>query len=347
MIAEAESTRKKFASPTGVQDSSQGRTLFIEGIPTGWTEQVISDYLSGFDIVESILFSRDLETGTFTGCAKVVLKSSKGVDRVLAHSTHVIDSFSVGISQWCWRFAAFFEGDMGISENKKLYVKYPPDTPAQAIRNHFLKFGPILTIHHKREATTNKDRNFCYVTFETVESAMAALKRRVHWVWGKLVVCELSKPALSIRKSRPPQQKYQCPSHNLDTSSQIANLQVPVRNHMPHESHPEQLKECLKSSATYAQSRDPWDRSVKNQGKTHNQDQLPISHYPRLDTQLSILHPNQFDNSVMFQNKEPSVGFLTSIYAKPTSFNYPSSSTRMVESNHLNEDNIRFTVQID
>lgn len=356
MISESNQVAATRQYRPGFQEISQSRTIFIGGIPLSSSEELITDYLAQFCTVESVLIPRDLISGKPKGFAKAVLMSSKGVERILSISHHVIDGLPVGISLWKDTSDLFKEKER--TENKKLYVKYQPETPTLAIQEYFSRYGPIKAIEHKRDINTNVNRYFCYITYETMDSALAALHRRVHRVKGTLVVCELSKPPHNSKQNRLASETKNYNDHNLGTQAQVEHGYPDWVYPAPHYDQVLHRSTKLTSEAFTGSSNKDLDSSSRLNNCCGYKDREEVYHIARSGE--SMHHHSQSsrpkprpetapaDNLVERKYSEftaPDLVKKLDYSAKPTSSNYPRFSSFQVASNHSNLSNIRFTVE--
>ena len=207
------------------------RTIFIGGIPLQTTHKQILSYLANYDFIENIKLPKDYSTGKIKGFAKVVLGSTKGVERVLAEDDHFIGGLKVGISRW--RDSLEYLNNKEDQGKRKIFVKYPPGLSPDTLRKYFYQFGELQEIDHKRDPETNKDRYFCYILFDSLESVQAVLEKGEHWVGKNLVICELSKPQYSDKVCAKPSSKFNNSAaprqhHQLEEGIWASQLKTPV-----------------------------------------------------------------------------------------------------------------------
>ena len=232
-----EEKNKVIQLPVKVQKTERPglRTIFIGGIPIQSKYKEIASYIATYDFVESLKLPKDAVTGKLRGFGKAILGSVKGVERITAAPYHMIGGLKVGITRW--KDTSAYEEEKKLEGEKKVYVKYPPGIRGPVLINYFLQFGEILSVDHKRNPDTNKQRFFCYILFENLESAKDVIMTRDHYIQGYLVICEPSIPLLS--DNPPKTAKYKSKSKNNAgiQSTESWNHSLKYRTTPKHDNH--------------------------------------------------------------------------------------------------------------
>ena len=334
--------------PRGSGESPSLRTIFLGGIPLSSNDITILDYLSGFDIVEYVEIPKDEATNKPKGYAKALLSTARGTQRVLAQATHSIQGLSVGISMW--KTATDYIKLKDQVENKKLYVRYENATSHKSLKEFFQRFGRIISIDHKRSPQTNQERNFCYITFEKIESAKAVLQRRVHRVQGKLVVCELSKPAHTAKKHKILQQIQK-------STSQVNHLENYFIKTLYAQDSPDAGEQSKADNDNFKkmQKEGFFFHDFNDEYHNHFHDkyssQIHGKHQKNNSNLLNGIHTSCQNLLLIEENKEENDKGENSsrpysiLGAKPTSRHYHTFNIKQIELNHLNPDNMSFVLQ--
>ncbi len=98
-------------------------------------------------------------------------------------------------------------------ENNKLFVNNMPfETKEEEIRALFEEFGEITELKMITDRATGRFRGFCFITYATEESAMAAKEAMVgKKLNDREIFVEIAKPQTdrdSSRGNRPFRQRY-------------------------------------------------------------------------------------------------------------------------------------------
>ena len=191
------SERHSNKTGTLLHEDQHLRTLFIGGIPLLCKRDKILSYLSQFDEVESLSLPTHTSTGELKGFSKVILKSHEGVERILSLPNHHLLDLTVGISRWKQKTQYLAEKDN--QATKRVHVKTPPHISESELMNYFKQFGPVDSIAMKTDPYSGKYRNFCYIDFNTLETALAAVSKKYHSINSFIIECEFSRPAYLVR----------------------------------------------------------------------------------------------------------------------------------------------------
>ena len=186
------------------------RSIFIGGIPLTSTKQLILSFLSRYDSVEHLYMPRDQATGQLKGYARAVLRSAQGVQDIIDSQPHLIGDLTVGVSRW--KNQSEYLSNKDQLKNTKVYVKFPACLIRADLFEYFtFNYGRVVEVDIKTDPFTKRFRNFCYVVFESEESAILASAQRDQVIKFKQVVVEMSKPAhlakqMKVFKQEGPQQ---------------------------------------------------------------------------------------------------------------------------------------------
>jgi RNA recognition motif. (a.k.a. RRM, RBD, or RNP domain) len=90
------------------------------------------------------------------------------------------------------RFKLMSTGNSSLS--RKLYLKISRVHSKPILTGYFSTFGDVRKIELKFNSSTNRSRNFCYITFSLPESAQKAVAFGTHNIAGKPVTCSACKP---------------------------------------------------------------------------------------------------------------------------------------------------------
>lgn len=169
------------------------RTVFLGGIPIDSTKNEVLAYLEQFDCVQKLDIPKDKSTKILKGYAKAVLKTSEGVDRLLAQPFHFLKKLQVSVKRWTNKKDYLRQKDK--VSRRKLFVRFHPIYDCEGLLEHFSCFGTIENLDTKTDPLTNLDRFIAYVTFSTEEEAAKAAKYGIITDRERYIYCEITTPS--------------------------------------------------------------------------------------------------------------------------------------------------------
>lgn len=182
------STKKK--GMDAKNETNKERTIFVGGIPLSTTLQQLKDYLSAFDKVLNVQMPRHKDSDVLKGYAKAVLATSEGIRRIVSHPSHRIGGLKVGIMQWTNKKSYLMKKDQ--EGERKVHARYSNDLSEASLLKYFRGYGRVEDISIRTFPGTNISRNFCYITFASLESTENVLQDSPHLIANEYVHCELS-----------------------------------------------------------------------------------------------------------------------------------------------------------
>lgn len=305
------------------------RTVFMGGIPLVSTEASLKEYLSKYDGVLKIDMPRYADTGVLKGYARAVLATTAGVERVIADHPHTIGGLEVGILKW--QDPDSYLKKKNSETKRKVYVRIPPSITEDDLSKYFKSIGEIESLSIKTQPVTNYKRNFCYITFATVESAKLAVTLSPHKVRGRDLFCEPS-----IRPNTSTRQK------NLERRLKMGIFNIPgqrtvdVRN--------KYCDDKASGDKPYERNRLPEANLKDPRGyivNFNNPSYKKISFF--LDLSAEDESPQAYED---FEQQEflPEVVNIGAAHMRPTSLRYPKASIASISRNHLLSKNICFNL---
>jgi len=335
--------------------SIASRTVFIGGIPLFSTTGLVARYLSQFDFVVTVEIPCDSKRGMPKGFAKAVLGSQEGVKTLLACRDHKIGGLQVGISIWKDPSQYLSEKDQQV--NKKIFVKYPPELKPSLLETYFSSIGTIVRVDHKKNPVTNMGRNFCYITFDSVETALSITKASIHLIDGLQVFCEMSKPAHLEREARRAKKLENHSMHhkagnNKPKGSTInkdpTNTCASHLNHLGHRSNDasspgtnqNKLENTLTTKGDAFSSlwsnrycKLSWTITEALEGKNHYKHDKRKTHQKASEKDQSFA---ETFTCCKLKNLSENI--------KPGSWTYAKLKSRYIRNNHADANNLRFTL---
>jgi len=155
--------------------------LFVGGLSWETQQKDLRDYFSKFGEIQDVNLKMDPMTGRSRGFAFVQFTSADSVEKVLGVKAHSINGKQV---------------DPKLTkpkpQNKKIFIGgLDPDLPEDDLRAYFSKFGSIESVELPFDKIKNQRRQFAFLTFESEESADAAVAEPKQTIGGK--ECDLKK----------------------------------------------------------------------------------------------------------------------------------------------------------
>ena len=171
------------------------KCVFLGGLALSSVWHDVHDYLIQFGPVANLYLPYCKKTGTIKGYAKASFASADSVTRLLARSQHIIGGRCVGIS--LWKKKAEYAPLKAETRLRKVHVRCRGGLSENEIRDCFAGYGKVEAVDMRFDPMTQVSRRFCYVIFESVESAQEVARIRKHMFSGVKLICEMSKPETS------------------------------------------------------------------------------------------------------------------------------------------------------
>ena len=207
---------KQGKSSKSEKSGHKNRTIFLGGIPLDTNKQELREFIQQYDQVDFIELAKDQSRKACKGFAKAVLRTEKGIQRLLSAGPHTIRGLTIGIKKWS-RKADYLREKDEVSK-RKLYVRYHPSYSREDLVLHFSLFGQIESIDIKTDPWTNKPRNFAYIIFQTEDQAVHASKNCIVADKSQYIYCELTTPSYLMQPDA---------GTTLCASPTLKNLQSP------------------------------------------------------------------------------------------------------------------------
>ncbi|KAF7489212.1 RNA-binding protein squid [Sarcoptes scabiei] len=164
--------------------NDENRKLFVGGLSWETVEKDIFDYFNHFGKVEKVNIKYDLNTGRSRGFGFITFVNDETVDAVLKTGPHVIKNRTVDPKRP--------KGKTGL---KKIFVGgIDADLCNDDIKAYFEQFGPIENIERPFDRQRNRQREFCFIIFESGESAESAIMMPKQLIGGKECDIKLAHP---------------------------------------------------------------------------------------------------------------------------------------------------------
>jgi RNA recognition motif-containing protein len=186
-----------FEAGTAWRKKKQSKNMvFIGGIPLDSTKIEILNFLEQYDRVVKLEMPKENYLSTLKGYAKAALKTSDGVERLLAQPHHFLKNLQVSVKRWINKAEHLREKDE--ISMRKLFVRYHPIYTRQELLEHFKVFGYVETLDAKKDPRTNMDRYIAYVTYSAVDEAVTAAHfgNIIDKDW--YITCEITTPSYVI-----------------------------------------------------------------------------------------------------------------------------------------------------
>jgi len=185
----------------------QHRKLFLGyGLDLNISEENLEDFFKKFGEVEKVIIKRDAVTGKPRGFAFITMEKSEDVENVLNACPLTIDDKAVDVK---------LAKSRPIS--KKIFVGgIDPNLTKEEITSYFSTYGKVVDIELPFDRIKKKRREFCFIIFETEDSANQASVNAKQTIFGR--ECD-------IKKACPQPIAQQQKRHNLQHSYNSTNTQ--------------------------------------------------------------------------------------------------------------------------
>lgn len=347
--------------------AAKERTIFVGGIPLSSTLQQVKDYLSTFDKVQHIQLPRHRDSGILKGYAKAVLATSEGVQRVVSLPFHRIGGLKVGIMQWTNKHSYLKKKDQ--EGERKVHVRITYAHREKDLLRYFRTYGEVEDLSIRTYPGTTISRNFCYVTFESVEGAKLVLKNSPHLISNDYVYCELS--IRPINKNQPENANYsRNNSANEATEYGLDHLHKYKKQFNEKRLQKSEYSDLLAQSSIAGINNQKAFCDFENEithkrieeGIPHTYDSHHYSQQPRSERKykyklgkargdMDIHHVYPFKrekpgNMTRLPKSEHNIDESMNSLIKPTSSRYQISSRMRVSRNHYIPGNLLYKVRI-
>lgn len=347
--------------------AAKERTIFVGGIPLSSTLQQVKDYLSTFDKVQYIQLPRHRDSGILKGYAKAVLATAEGVQGIVSLPFHRIGGLKVGIMQWTNKHSYLNKKDQ--ERERKVHVRITYAHREKDLLRYFRTYGKVEDLSIRTYPGTTISRNFCYVTFESVEAAKLVLQNSPHFISNDYVYCELS--IRPINKNKPENANYsRNNSANEATEYGFDHLHKYKKQFEKERSQKSEYLDFLPQSSVAGINNEKAFCDTENELShkrieeciPHTNDSQHYSQQPRLQRKnnynlgkarvdIDIPHAHSFKiekpgNLIRFPKSEHNIDESMNSCVKPTSSRYHTSSRMLVSRNHYIPGNLLYKVRI-
>lgn len=157
------------------------RKLFVGGLTWDTTEDDLRNYFSKFGTIQALNIKYDSATKTSRGYGFITFTTPSVIDTILASAPHKIRDKVV---------------DAKKSNPKPIFKKVfcggiDGTLPEEEIRKYFSKYGKIEGLELPFDKAKGKRREFCFIIYETEESADAAVQLPKQTIGGR--ECDVKK----------------------------------------------------------------------------------------------------------------------------------------------------------
>lgn len=180
--------------------SKVDKTVFIGGLSLQSTKESVLKFLKGFGEVQSLSIPTHPKTRNIRGFARVGFAQRDSVERLLSAPNPIIDGVKVGILPWASKKDYLTQKQEACKT--RIYVKYQSGITKCHLREFFSQFGSITEIDIRKNHTTEKERCFCFITFEDESSVYKATSKETYNVHGKWIESSVCKPSHTIRTEK-------------------------------------------------------------------------------------------------------------------------------------------------
>ena|SRR3990167_8163577 len=181
-----------FFQSDGHFEHDTAKTVFLGGLPLSSTKEKIISYLRRFGKLERIVLPRDPVSKRIKGYGKAIFTDSRSAQLALDTKEHWLKGIKFGVMPWLE--SSEYEQMRTDLVQRKVYVKHRSQHTKEALLAYFEQFGHVEAIDMRLSFSSNKPRNFCYVVFESSQSALAVINTLEHLLDGLPVLCEMCKP---------------------------------------------------------------------------------------------------------------------------------------------------------
>jgi len=156
-------------SKNGGGGADDERKIFVGGISWEVSQDELKEYFSNYGSVVECTLKTDPNTGRSRGFGFVMFNDSSSVDKVLAEKPHVLKGKAIDPKR-----ARAMGGKEPI---KKIFVGgLDINMTEDDVKQFFTRYGKVESIELPFDRTKNVRRGFCFVTFDSEESADRAVQ---------------------------------------------------------------------------------------------------------------------------------------------------------------------------
>ena len=164
------------------------RTVYIQGLPFGATEDDVRSLFESAGSIESIRLPRWQDSGRLRGYGHVAFKRAESATRALEFDGEYIQDRYISVDRpQNPRALSKVDGSSGaVSQQsatpppgcRTVFVKnLPYGIAEEAIQDSFKVYGPIKTVRIAIWNHTGKQKGFCYIEFKRSDSAIVAVQK--------------------------------------------------------------------------------------------------------------------------------------------------------------------------
>ena len=321
------------------EEDEKDRLVFLGGLPLTVGRRDIFEYLSKFGIIDRLILPINTDSGLLKGHGKVIFIDKEGRDAALAAKQHTIKGVKFGITPWI-EPTQYFKQRVEDSK-RKLFVKHKTRHTEEELTHYFRQFGEVTRIDMRKNPTTNKSRNFCYVYFADERAVARALEVAGHTVRDMPLVClpcipsakemEQERTALEHLKRKQSPRDYHFDLE--ETSPQVSYHQ---NMHRSKEIAETRLGSIAEDFAPFA-----LEGQLPGFGNTFPS--LPED-FPH-EGGHRVRNPKSSNRKkVMCMSREVRRNVPKDDYIKPTSSKYPRQKVMLIHSSHLSDFHVQFRI---
>lgn len=161
------------------------RKVFVGGLTPDTKMEHLRDYFSKFGNIENATVKYD-KSGRSKGFGFVLFEDPSTPEQVYAQEVHIIQGKRVDTKSAHRR-------DQALA--RKVFVGgLDPDVTDNELKEYFSQFGKITQIEAPVDKSKQKRRPFCFILFESEQSAEEVLKQMRHTLAGKTIDCKRANP---------------------------------------------------------------------------------------------------------------------------------------------------------
>lgn len=177
--------------PKSEKDDNQPR-MFVGGLFPETTSETVLKYFARFGPVEEVKIIGEKQKRS-RGFGFVLFRSFESLNKAMAQQ-HMIDGREVDCNVAVYSNKTDVDEAAQKNERKIFLSELGPTITKQEVQDTFQKFGAIEKVMIVKRK--NKEHSFCFIIFESEESAKLALKVKKHNVGGFLVECSVAEPKI-------------------------------------------------------------------------------------------------------------------------------------------------------
>ena len=171
-----------------MENQNNNGVIFLGGIPLGFTETDVLQYLIQFDNVRWLKIEKDSNTMMSLGYAHAIMMTVEGHQRILQARYHTMGGIKVEIIP-LQKHSGFIKKKEGEVQRKVFVKRLNKKTDDDSLYQYFIRFGEVEKAEVRRDHKNKCSRGIGYVLFRSKVAAEKVLETKIHVLDGDKIKC--------------------------------------------------------------------------------------------------------------------------------------------------------------